>query len=131
HTDAVPVEVLELVTALCERHLPPALMLERDGHYPPASTLVTELDAIAEAAGLARTAPPPRRPHWSPSSTRSPRRPGWPGSPPAHEPRGPRPAPGGPGGRPGARRVCPGGLRPFPGTGERRRPAPPARRRGG
>jgi uncharacterized protein (UPF0276 family) len=57
HTDAVPVEVLELVTALCERHLPPALMLERDGHYPPASTLVTELDAIADAAGLARITP--------------------------------------------------------------------------
>jgi uncharacterized protein (UPF0276 family) len=54
HTDPVPAEVLELVTALCERHQPPALMLERDGHYPPASTLVTELDAIADAAGLAR-----------------------------------------------------------------------------
>ena len=37
HTDPVPAAVLELVTALCERHLPPALMLERDGHYPPAA----------------------------------------------------------------------------------------------
>jgi uncharacterized protein (UPF0276 family) len=54
HTDPVPAEVLRLVSALCERHQPPALMLERDGHYPPASTLVGELDAIADAAGLAR-----------------------------------------------------------------------------
>ena len=49
--------VLERVTALCQRHQPPALMLERDGHYPSASTLVTELDAIADAAGLARITP--------------------------------------------------------------------------
>jgi uncharacterized protein (UPF0276 family) len=57
HTDPVPPAVLELVTALCQRHQPPALMLERDGHYPSASTLVTELDAIADAAGLARITP--------------------------------------------------------------------------
>ena len=50
HTDAVPRPVLELVTALCERHRPPALMLERDGDYPPAAALRTELDAIAIAA---------------------------------------------------------------------------------
>jgi hypothetical protein len=51
HTDPVPVEVLDLVTELCARHRPPALMLERDGHYPPADTLRSELDAIATAAG--------------------------------------------------------------------------------
>jgi uncharacterized protein len=51
HTDAVPREVLELVAELCARHRPPALMLERDGHYPPADTLRTELDAIAAASG--------------------------------------------------------------------------------
>jgi len=51
HTDAVPPPVLELVTALCERHRPPALMLERDGDYPPAAALREELDAIARAAG--------------------------------------------------------------------------------
>ena len=51
HTDAVPAAVLELVTALCERHRPPALMLERDGDYPPAAELTAELDAIARAAG--------------------------------------------------------------------------------
>jgi uncharacterized protein len=54
HTDAVPTEVLDLVTALCERHRPPALMLERDGHYPAAAELRRELDAIADAAGLER-----------------------------------------------------------------------------
>jgi uncharacterized protein (UPF0276 family) len=57
HTDAVPPEVLSLVAALCERHVPPALMLERDGHYPPAATLIAELDAIADAAGLDRITP--------------------------------------------------------------------------
>ena len=51
HTDAVPRPVLDLVAALCERHRPPALMLERDGDYPPASALRAELDAIATAAG--------------------------------------------------------------------------------
>ena len=54
HTDAVPVEVLDLVGELCARHQPPALMLERDGAYPPAAKLRAELDAIADAAGLAR-----------------------------------------------------------------------------
>ncbi|MCU7723398.1 DUF692 domain-containing protein [Actinoplanes sp. KI2] len=51
HTDAVPEEVLTLVTELCARHRPPALMLERDGDYPPAAELSAELDAIAAAAG--------------------------------------------------------------------------------
>lgn len=54
HTDPTPPEVLALVAALCERHTPPALMLERDGHYPPAPELTRELDAIADAAGLPR-----------------------------------------------------------------------------
>jgi uncharacterized protein (UPF0276 family) len=54
HTDRVPPAVLELVTTLCERHRPPALMLERDGDYPPAPVLRAELDAIADAAGLPR-----------------------------------------------------------------------------
>ena len=51
HTDAVPREVLELVTELCRRRRPPALMLERDGDYPPAAELSAELDAIAAASG--------------------------------------------------------------------------------
>ncbi|WP_433058007.1 DUF692 domain-containing protein [Dactylosporangium sp. CS-033363] len=51
HTDAIPAEVLALVKDLCARTTPPALMLERDGDYPPAAHLTAELDAIAEAAG--------------------------------------------------------------------------------
>ena len=51
HTDAVPQPVLDLVSELCARHRPPALILERDGDYPPAAELTSELDAIAEAAG--------------------------------------------------------------------------------
>jgi uncharacterized protein (UPF0276 family) len=51
HTDAVPQAVLDLVAELCARHRPPALMLERDGDYPPAADLRTELDAIATASG--------------------------------------------------------------------------------
>jgi uncharacterized protein (UPF0276 family) len=50
HTDAVPQPVLDLVAELCARHRPPALMLERDGDYPPAAELRAELDAIAKAA---------------------------------------------------------------------------------
>ncbi|GAA2582932.1 DUF692 domain-containing protein [Dactylosporangium fulvum] len=53
HTHATPPEVLDLVKELCARTTPPALMLERDGHYPPAAELARELDAIAAAAGWA------------------------------------------------------------------------------
>jgi uncharacterized protein len=53
HTDPTPPAVLELVRELCSRHLPPALMLERDGRYPPAAELDAELDAITAAAGVA------------------------------------------------------------------------------
>jgi uncharacterized protein (UPF0276 family) len=51
HTDAVPQPVLGLITELCARHRPPALMLERDGDYPSAAELCGELDAIAAASG--------------------------------------------------------------------------------
>ncbi|MEV6638299.1 DUF692 domain-containing protein [Actinoplanes sp. NPDC051470] len=51
HTDAVPQVVFDLVAELCSRRRPPALMLERDGHYPPADALRQELDAIAKASG--------------------------------------------------------------------------------
>jgi uncharacterized protein len=54
HTDPTPPEVLDLLAALCDRCSPPAVMLERDGHYPAAEALTSELDAIADAAGLAR-----------------------------------------------------------------------------
>jgi uncharacterized protein (UPF0276 family) len=51
HTDPVPRPVLDLLAALCARHRPPAVMLERDGAYPPAADLQAELDAIAAASG--------------------------------------------------------------------------------
>jgi uncharacterized protein (UPF0276 family) len=54
HTDPTPPEVLELIGELCARRTPPALMLERDGRYPPATELTAELDAIADAAGMPR-----------------------------------------------------------------------------
>lgn len=54
HRDAIPVEVLDLVRELCARRPPPALLLERDGDYPPATELAAELDAIADAAGVER-----------------------------------------------------------------------------
>lgn len=47
HTDPVPEAVLELVAAL----RPPALLLERDGNYPPSAVLRSELDALAAASG--------------------------------------------------------------------------------
>ena len=52
HTDPTPPQVLELVTQVCRRHRPLAVMLERDGHYPAAGQLRAELDAIATAADL-------------------------------------------------------------------------------
>jgi uncharacterized protein len=57
HTDPTPPAVLDLVRELCTRHRPPALILERDGHYPPAPELTAELDAIAAAAGVERITP--------------------------------------------------------------------------
>ena len=51
HTDAVPPAVLDLLAELCERRRPPAVMLERDGDYPPAADLRRELDEIANASG--------------------------------------------------------------------------------
>jgi uncharacterized protein (UPF0276 family) len=56
HTDPVPQPVLDLVAALCER-VAPGIMLERDGHYPPAAQLAAELDAIALAARVAAVTP--------------------------------------------------------------------------
>ncbi|MBL6275511.1 DUF692 domain-containing protein [Micromonospora fiedleri] len=52
HTDPVPPAVLNLLTELCARHRPPAVLLERDGHYPPAAELRAELDAVAAATGF-------------------------------------------------------------------------------
>lgn len=52
HTDPVPAPVLALLAALCERlPAPPPVLLERDGHYPPAAQLEAELDAVAAVVG--------------------------------------------------------------------------------
>lgn len=48
HTDAVSAPVLRLL----HEAAPPAVLLERDGEYPAAEKLRTELDAIALAAGF-------------------------------------------------------------------------------
>ena len=57
HTHALPPEVLSLIGE-AERRCPPegrlGYLLERDGRYPPAAELRAELDAIADAADLAR-----------------------------------------------------------------------------
>lgn len=61
HTDPVPAQVLELLAQLMSRPelagRAPAVMLERDGCYPPAGELLAELDAIADAAGQPRVTP--------------------------------------------------------------------------
>jgi uncharacterized protein (UPF0276 family) len=53
HTDPVPDAVLALLRELVTR-LPGAapVMLERDGHYPPAAALTAELAAVAGAAAI-------------------------------------------------------------------------------
>lgn len=48
HTDPVPPAVLDLLAAV----KPPAVLLERDGNYPPGEQLREELDAIAVSAGF-------------------------------------------------------------------------------
>ncbi|NMM90781.1 endonuclease [Rhodococcus sp. SRB_17] len=62
HTDRVPEPVLEMLTRLTAEGHHPAVMLERDGNYPPALELLDELDAIADAAGLSRIT---AGTHWS------------------------------------------------------------------
>ena len=54
HTAPVPDDVLALVTQLAATGRTSAFLLERDGHYPPATELVDELNAIADAAGVDR-----------------------------------------------------------------------------
>ena len=52
HTDPVPPEVLALLCELCALYRPPAVLLERDGDYPPEAQLRAELDTVARAARL-------------------------------------------------------------------------------
>lgn len=54
HAHRVEPEVLALIAELSTHTQLPAAMLERDGNYPPASELLGELDAIADAARMPR-----------------------------------------------------------------------------
>ena len=47
HLDPVPSPVLDLLQEVRERGAAPAVMLERDGRYPPAAELRTEVAALA------------------------------------------------------------------------------------
>lgn len=50
HTDPVPPEVMSLLAhVVAHMPSPPAVMLERDGRYPPAAQLEAEFTAIAKA----------------------------------------------------------------------------------
>jgi hypothetical protein len=51
HTHPVSQPVLTLLAELAARTTPPAVMLERDGHYPPAALLAEELASIRSAVG--------------------------------------------------------------------------------
>lgn len=51
HTDPVPEPVLALLAELAGRVALPAVMLERDGHYPAPTALAGELAAIRSAVG--------------------------------------------------------------------------------
>ena len=68
HTHPINPDVLALVTELTSRSAPPAFLLERDGHYPPAADLTAELDAIAQAGSVpsptAPQAPAPTAAAW-------------------------------------------------------------------
>jgi len=73
HTAPTPEPVLALLRQLSARftaaRLAPAMLLERDGDYPPAAQLRAELDAVADAAGLARITPPDAPPDGQVSNT--------------------------------------------------------------
>jgi uncharacterized protein (UPF0276 family) len=51
HTHPVGEPVLALLAELAARATPPAVLLERDGHYPAAAVLRAELAAIRSAVG--------------------------------------------------------------------------------
>lgn len=74
HLDPVPAEVFALLDEVRERGATPAVMLERDGRYPPAAALHAELTTIADTAHLptptSRESPTPdtRVPHPSHAS---------------------------------------------------------------
>ena len=54
HAHALTQPVLDLLEALCARHRPPAVLLERDDRYPPDDELAFELAALREVHERAR-----------------------------------------------------------------------------
>ncbi len=59
HTDPVPEPVMALLRhAVSRMPGPPAVMLERDGSYPPAAQLEAEFTAVATTAGHSRESGP-------------------------------------------------------------------------
>lgn len=58
HSHDMNREVLQLLSELSQRAHLPAVMLERDGNYPPAPVLLAELDAISAATGMPRVTNP-------------------------------------------------------------------------
>jgi uncharacterized protein (UPF0276 family) len=57
HQEPVPREVLELAAELVRVTGPLPVMLERDGNFPREQVFFSELDAIADAAGMPRVTP--------------------------------------------------------------------------
>ncbi|MDI2125126.1 DUF692 domain-containing protein [Yinghuangia seranimata] len=55
HAHPVTAEVLDVLALLCERHVPPAILLERDANYPPTDELEAELAAIRDVVDRAET----------------------------------------------------------------------------
>jgi uncharacterized protein (UPF0276 family) len=54
HAHPLTPEVLDLLDALCGRHRPPAVLLERDERYPPDDELAAELAALRAVHERAR-----------------------------------------------------------------------------
>ena len=58
HTHPVTEPILAVLRELARRTSPPAVLLERDGDYPPPAELAAELSAIRAAVGRADTTSP-------------------------------------------------------------------------
>ncbi|MFV2121958.1 DUF692 domain-containing protein, partial [Streptomyces sp. Act-28] len=59
HAHPVPPQVLDLLSELAARTVPPGVLLERDDDFPPEDELAAELAAIRERVPAAGTSKPP------------------------------------------------------------------------
>ncbi|MFI9723973.1 DUF692 domain-containing protein [Streptomyces sp. NPDC052396] len=59
HEHPLSEPVLELLAELCARTVPPGVLLERDGNYPPPGELAAELAVITGVVGARASAPGP------------------------------------------------------------------------